>query len=73
MYKHMHVHAHTCTSTYKHYIVEPLNKGYDRKTLIIKEVPNIHFPIHFNLRNNLPTKDKMAGPNMSSIWRFHCT
>ena len=57
------------------------NKGPSEKgttSIPTKDTSPCPFPIafmHFNLRkeDNLSIKDKMAGPKVSFIWRFHCT
>ena len=53
------------------------NKGHNRKNLSIKDTlmsQKFTFLLYFNLRreDNLSIKDKMPGPKMSIIRRFHC-
>ena len=61
-------------------IVDPPNKGHNRNNLSIKDAylgPECSLSHTTNTyttskQEDISTKDKMAGPNMSFIRRFHC-
>ena len=49
---------------------KPLYKGYTLRSLLYY----VYILVHFNLQKeyNLSITDKMLGPNVSIILRFHC-
>ena len=53
------------------------NKGHNRKKTLYKGHtlgPKVPLSYYTSLRreNDLSIKDKIPGPNVSIIWRFHC-
>ncbi len=56
---------------------DPPRKVYTKDTFHISNsvlVYGVNIHVHFNFRkeDSLPTRDKIAGPKVSSIQRFHC-